>query len=125
MKESPLMPNGRCPACKIIINGGFTATAANLLAELSASAAVPKLALVASAAHELYERAIKVGVLSINHDEQPDWHGCDRASKILSWIGQEVDEVEINAMIVEIVAEMETVTSGSAREHKHEHDDLL
>lgn len=77
-----------CPACKVIINGGFIEPLANQLLIETADDGVRKSAIKLSSAARTFNAVVTVARengLSHKH-ERPDFAGCEQATALLAWI---------------------------------------
>lgn len=111
------------PACvKIILNGGFMASAAELLANLerqgnpSVRAAALRLAEIARAYVTVAEHAIKYGALK-RVGADLDWHGCEQGKAIMVWVrasGYVSDSAaaQMNEWADDLLAQMQALMSG-------------
>lgn len=110
--SSHIPPGQHCdPACqKIIIDSGFAAIAARVLAKEFDQSAGPALrfAEIADRHREAREHAFATGVLYKKKGDKVAWDGCHRATEIMAWVlargknpSVTLDEGDINAKLAQ------------------------
>lgn len=102
---SHIPPGGLCDAAcqKIIINSGFMAPIADLLAEtVGESSPIYKparLLAVASYAYVESWHALAARGLVEETEEKAEWHGCDEATQLMKWVRDDRREHDAEAIV--------------------------
>lgn len=85
-----------CPPCKIILNGSFIATLANLLAKNTGRADIRTAAeMLTVAAQTQMDMLAPFGLATVSVDDLGDWNGCEQAQQLVKWL--DADETETAA----------------------------